>query len=386
MKLNYLLFLLIITVFACSKDDEVEIVHTTDSSLNNCFELDSKSITDIVSDGAYGLIDNFNNEYIFYSSDENLLIKVDNELNEVWRKSYPHLSGVTIDLQEILQTSSGEIIIIAHKLNEYSEVTKVSSEGALIWKTKFEESNLPHYRSVLEIPNNEYILSGSANDSINTWQPIVTKINEEGEVVWTKFISSPNNDILKCSSRNNDQNLVLGVKAKNGDREIFYHFIDSEGNYTDRTGIGYESGWDLESISLSDNGFLTLSSSDQSTNGDLSNTDYQLIKIDEAGEIEWTQLFGGDKRELPAEVIESKDGGYYILGNTTSFGFGGFDLLVIKTDESGNIIWQNTYGTAARDVGGTIIETENSDLIIGGVTGENFNLFMFKIDKDGTPK
>ncbi len=100
-----------------------------------------------------------------------------------------------------------------------------------------------------------------------------------------KYYTSPSSNILISSSRNNGQNFLLGVNLNSGNNEIYYHFIDSEGDNIKRTGIGYESGWRLESISLSDNGFLTLSSFDKSEN--LSKTDCQLIKIIEMGGIEW---------------------------------------------------------------------------------------------------
>ncbi|GJM33578.1 MAG: hypothetical protein DHS20C18_25790 [Saprospiraceae bacterium] len=61
-------------------------------------------------------------------------------------------------------------------------------------------------------------------------------------------------------------------------------------------------------------------------------------------------------------------------------------MLLIKLDELGNVLWQNTYGTSAREFGGPIVEMHNGDLVIAGVTGDEPVLFFMRLDEHGTPK
>jgi hypothetical protein len=63
--------------------------------------------------------------------------------------------------------------------------------------------------------------------------------------------------------------------------------------------------------------------------------DCWLIKTDSYGNLEWNQTYGGTGRDRVYSLIATSDGGYAIGGVTTSFGSGGYDFWLIKTDEYG---------------------------------------------------
>jgi transcriptional regulator with XRE-family HTH domain len=72
--------------------------------------------------------------------------------------------------------------------------------------------------------------------------------------------------------------------------------------------------------------------------------DMQLTIRDLNGNIQFQKTYGGTSYDKASAVLPITDGGYFLLGSTSSFGAGNYDMLLIRTDEKGAVIWQKTYG------------------------------------------
>ena len=75
-----------------------------------------------------------------------------------------------------------------------------------------------------------------------------------------------------------------------------------------------------------------------------STCDLQLTVLDDSGKIQLQKTYGGTSYDKGSAVLPTSDGGYLLLGSTSSFGAGNYDILLIKVDASGEQLWQQTYG------------------------------------------
>ncbi len=92
--------------------------------------------------------------------------------------------------------------------------------------------------------------------------------------------------------------------------------------------------------------------------------DVVLLKYGPEGNLMWERTWGGTKNEAGRDIFISDDC-LYVVGNTRSFGAGEHDVLILKTDLSGDPIWYETWGGARRDIGRDLFILENDIYVVG---------------------
>jgi|GEM_PF-2115185 len=76
-----------------------------------------------------------------------------------------------------------------------------------------------------------------------------------------------------------------------------------------------------------------------------SGSDCWMLKLDSAGEVEWQKKYGGTGTEFIWAVQNTDDGGFIVIGTTFTFvSGGGADAWILRLDDSGNVIWEKSYG------------------------------------------
>jgi len=115
--------------------------------------------------------------------------------------------------------------------------------------------------------------------------------------------------------------------------------------------------------------------------------DVWLIKTDASGNEEWSKTFGGSGANMGYSVAQTSDGGYVIVGDTSSHGAGSYDAWLIKTDADGIQEWSRTFGTTNDDYGRSAIQTSDGGYVITGYTfsyGDgSANAWLIKTDASG---
>jgi putative intracellular protease/amidase len=159
-------------------------------------------------------------------------------------------------------------------------------------------------------------------------------------------------------------------------------FISREEGWA-RTYGGEEAEGARDVCACPDGGFLIAGYTFSHGTGD---ADLLVLKTDEKGEMEWSKIFGGSGAEYGNACLSLPDG-YLVAGYTSSFGSGGKDVYVIKLDERGKEIWSRTFGGPSWDVGKAICESGDGNFYVCGYThsfgkGEE-DVYLIKFDKDG---
>ncbi|MFX1253589.1 MAG: hypothetical protein ACFFCZ_18405 [Promethearchaeota archaeon] len=114
--------------------------------------------------------------------------------------------------------------------------------------------------------------------------------------------------------------------------------------------------------------------------------DWWLVKTDNNGITQWNQTYGGREDDEAFALIQTTDGGYALAGTTTSYGTGGVDSWLVKTDSNGITQWNQTYG-GENDVIWALIQTTDEGYALAGTAysdGANqYDFWLVKTDSNG---
>lgn len=115
----------------------------------------------------------------------------------------------------------------------------------------------------------------------------------------------------------------------------------------------------------------------------VSSADFWFVKTDVFGNMEWNQTYGGAGNDEAFSLVATSDGGYAIAGRTNSFGDGEYDCWLVKTDASGNMLWNSTCGEkqyASETYGTTsewahsLVEASDGGYVMAGMG--NYTIFV----------
>lgn len=118
------------------------------------------------------------------------------------------------------------------------------------------------------------------------------------------------------------------------------------------------------------------------------NGDVLLLKTDQNGNVLWSKTYGGLNDDRGCSVSQTDDEGYIITGFTESYGSGGKDVWLIKTDADGNEEWNRTFGGISDDSGLSVISGSVTGYIIAGYTrsygtSNSNDVWVIKTDFNG---
>ena len=96
--------------------------------------------------------------------------------------------------------------------------------------------------------------------------------------------------------------------------------------------------------------------------------------------------YGGTGSDVAYYAIETADGGYMLVGTTSSFGAGSSDASVMKTADDGTLQFSKTYGGATADEWDMVKQISgNGGYILAGASdgGGDYDGYVARIDNEG---
>lgn len=96
--------------------------------------------------------------------------------------------------------------------------------------------------------------------------------------------------------------------------------------------------------------------------------DVWILKLSPDGQVEWQKTYGGTWDEEANSILETSDGGYIVVGATSSFTMGMRDIWVLKLSPDGQVEWQSSFGTQVDDVGWSVDEVSAGGYIVAATT------------------
>ena len=282
--------------------------------------------------------------YIFTGStgsgdyNEAWLIKTDSQGNEDWNQTF---GGGNYDRgNSVKQTNDGGYIItgeISSSGNGSSDVLliKTDHKGNKEWEHTFGGVDYDRGYSVQQTRDGGFIIAGSTRSNGDSYDDVwLIKADSLGNEEWNRTFGGGYIDIGHCVYETKDNGYVITGYTQsygNGSRDVWLIKTDFQGNEEWNRTFG-DSFVDFgKSVQQTiDGGFIITGSK-----GTNYFSDAWLIKTDSQGNEEWNQLFGGVDYDFGNFVRQTNDNGYIITGHTKSYGNGGYDVLLIKTDSKG---------------------------------------------------
>ncbi len=196
----------------------------------------------------------------------------------------------------------------------------------------------------------------------NSW---LLKLDSSGNKVWEQGLS--------------DAYLNLGqVTSIIQANDSGYIFICADLVKTDALG---NVQWKHSYNNVSLRTIIKTSDNEYAMSGSLHGGGFWLAKINSKGDTKWVQTYGGSNDELAGSLVQTVDSGYVIAGSTYSHVTDTWDMWLVKTDSSGTMLWNRTYGTPKDDQGTGVIQAEDNDYIIAGIVDQT--LCLVKFDSTG---
>ncbi|MFX1346962.1 MAG: hypothetical protein ACFFAI_17855 [Promethearchaeota archaeon] len=286
--------------------------------------------------------------------------------NVVWNRTWDNLSdigyGIWGDGTYIYTCGSTETAV--EPIDRDLLLIKWDIDGNQLWNRTWGGSSLESGLAICG--NGPYIYTCGITSSyaIGAYDMLLIKWDSSGNQLWNRTWGDVGNDYARAIWGDGINIFICGDSEYSGENNTNSDLTvlkwDSEGNKIWNTTWGrYNNGYNNEQGSFiwGDELNLYVGGFTQSHVGDEVDTDAVIIKL-KGGvmggfpTVDWVRSWAslGNHDDMFYDIWS--DGIYlYTTGVTDGIGMGGFDVLLVKWDKNGELIWNRTWGGEGNDKG-----------------------------------
>jgi len=256
-----------------------------------------------------------------------------------------------------------------------------------LWWRLFGGSGYEEAYSLEATLDGGYIVAGYSTTVDPSGDFYVVKTDAEGNLLWDNKYGGSDSDVGRSVQQTSEGGYIIAGQTRSyggGNDDVYLVKVDSVGNFE----------WDhAYGGTVSETGFLVQQTSDGGyiIAGfiwlESQNMDMYLVKTDASGDTLWVRNFGGGLWEKGYAVRQTPDGGYIVAGFTASFGAGAYDVYLIKVDADGNLLWDRTYGGTSYEGAYAAQITSDGGYVLAGWTSSfgsgGDDMYLVKTDADG---
>ena len=313
----------------------------------------------------------------------------------LWTKTF---GGTNIDVGQSVQQTTDSGYIISGYTRSYGTISgrniwliKTNSSGELLWQNTFGGNADEEAYSVVQTKDGGYVMTGYTKSfGAGLSDVILVKANSSGTELWKKTFGGSNDEEGYSVIQTDDGGFLIAGATSSfayGGRDVWLVKTDSLGNEKWRKNHGGLSSDGARCVAQTSDGGFILTGWTMSYGSDVYGNAL-LFKTDSLGNEEWHSVFGGADADRGYCVRELIEGGYIITGYSASSGAGNDDLYLVKTDRSGNALWTKTFGGTGRDYGNSVEQTSDGGFIMAGYTlsfgAGGDDVYVVKTDSSGT--
>jgi hypothetical protein len=323
------------------------------------------------------------------------LIKTNAQGNTLWARTY---GGNSDDWgRSVQQTADSGYIVVGHSMSigtggDDVYLIKANASGDTLWTRTYGGTSRDDGYSVRQTVDGGYIIAGCTYSFGAGYADVyLIRTDPSGDELWTRTYGATSLDWGNSVQQTGDGGyIVVGSTNSFGTGGVDIYLVKtnvSGDTLWTRTYGGTDDDWGNSVQQTLDGGYIVAGYTHSFGAGTPTRPNIYLIKTDAKGDTLWTRTFGGSSDEEGNSVQQTSDGGYVIAGYTESSGAGFEDVYLIKTNAAGDTLWTRTLGGPHGDVGNLVQRTADGGYIIAGFTSSfgagGADVYLIKTDSSG---